>query len=114
MARITFKIPSEKQAQATQALKSALPKLKNASKCISVGEFNIPDTMADKVVEALRPYATDVTVSASDAIDAQEDVQAAFARLEKAFDKLEERAAVRSDRLTAKLVNAAADFLEKL
>lgn len=115
MPRITFKIPVEKRAEAIKSLKAALPKLKNAQRCINMGEFNLPEDMVEQAVKAMQHIATEVSVSReSTPRESEAEVTAAETRLAEAFDKLGDKLAVKMNKKTAALLNSAADFLDSL
>ena len=110
---ISFSIPTDKQKEATKALKAALPTLKNVEVTIAAGAFKIPNDKARPAADALKPFATNITVSVTDdSVDAE--VKKAEDRLSKSLEGLEARINAKSGKLTAKMMNIAADILDTL
>lgn len=110
---ITFTIPIGKHAEAVKALKAALPSMKNVEAAIASGSFKIPNGKAVFATDALTPFTTHMSVEITDD-SVEEEVKKAEARLAQALEGLEARLNAKSNRMTAKLMNIAADLLDTL
>ena len=113
MTTISFNIILENQKDAAKALKAALPNMKNAAAAIASGSFKIPNDKAKLAADALKPYATQITIEVTDdSVD--KEVAAAEERLTNSLAGLEARLNAKTGKLTAKLMNIAADLLDNI
>jgi hypothetical protein len=117
MATLSFVISHESREDAIRALKFAMPSLKNVDVLIASGSFKIPNDKARVAMDTLKPFAVQISMEIMDeSVDAEEDadVKAAEERLAKSLKALEVRLNDRANKMAAKLLDIAADLIEKL
>lgn len=113
---ISFDIATDRKIAATKALKQAAPKLKNAKACIDARQFTFPTEHSALITAALAPFVTNLRMKDRPDADQKKDVKFGEAedRFAKALDSLGERVVTKTTNVSARVLNAAAEFIEKL